>query len=210
MAIGYFEYEIKALNRKEVKLTDLKFFVDRKFSESEKKFRYILYLAINRTIDDNIIFPTITNNINHKYMHLLHLSRTTDSDDQNLIEDLAKRFLNGEISNREDKVLNDKEERKLFFQKYNISNVDDITGAAINTTYKSAIIELDSLSESFITGIGLIGFSDSKDGAINADDAFIYKCSFVRRCFIEYMLGEKSTLNYLPNRYVMPIDANHA
>lgn len=192
MAIGYFEYEIKALNRNEVKSTDLKFFVDRKFSESEKKFRYVLYLAINRTIDDNIIFPTITNNINHKYIHLLHLSRETESDDQSLIEDLAKRFLNGEISNKEDKVLNDKEERKLFFQKYNISNVDDITGAAINTTYKFAIIELDSLSENFITGIGLIGFSDSKDGAINADDAFIYKCSFVRRCFIEYTVKQNN------------------
>ena len=33
---------------------------------------------------------------------------------------------------------------------------------------------------------------------------------FIERCFIEYMLGEKSTLNYLPNRYVMPIDADHA
>lgn len=33
---------------------------------------------------------------------------------------------------------------------------------------------------------------------------------FIEQCFIEYMLGEKSTVDYLPNRYVLPTDADHA
>ena len=33
---------------------------------------------------------------------------------------------------------------------------------------------------------------------------------FIEQCFIEYMLGEKSTADYSLNRYVLPSDADHA
>ncbi len=192
--IPYFSYDIKSIKDTPIEFNDeeMKLCVSRiDFDKQNHKFNYRLSLVINREIsvdDSGENFKNLaTKDPDDKYVHFLHFPKNSLSEKG--IEDYSDSI--------ETLLSNFCDRKKIdtpYYRTLPLCDLDEYDKKIIRK-FKAIEIILNDVDENNITGYGIIGFSNTRDGKIDFDKCFIYHTEFYERPFIKYSI--KAHKNYV-------------
>lgn len=178
MSRVYFDYQISQPSQESKDLASLVHFeTDRYFDEKSKTFRYRLQLIVARNItkfdgvNDDYELPLVAD-IKGKYLFVLH-------GDVNSFSKNDISFIKN--SNKE-----------TLFQVFDLS-INEQGNAIANDKYRNLKCVFELASEEDITGVGMFGFSDSREVEPSEENRFYYYTKFYKKLVIRYSAERKKS-----------------